>query len=348
MNESFPLVDFVSEMAARPGATDITLCSNGRVGLRQKTKLAVFAAEPLRGLWRETVESCFPDRPPDHRQAFTRMLVGTNGRRLRATLSCDHDGESIALRVLPDRIQDPAELLVPEGLECFFLGLRKGLFLVAGPTGAGKSTTVASLLRSRALNRGGKIVSIEDPVEIPQEGTDRCIILQRELGTSVLSYEQGLGEAMLMNPDVISVQELRDRRAAEAALSAALSGHLVLASIQAFGAVSAIQRLITLLGASLDDPGLRDSLSFCLEAVVFQRLVPGFERLVPLFEIMTFRGKEGRLHGMERLLRLGNWTGLEQELESGSRHGMLTCAESLRRRIDEGLISAETQGGAHV
>lgn len=336
MKPVFPLVDFLGEMAARPGATDLTLCSDGRVALRQNARLAVSDLPPLRELWVATLEDLFP--PQERGGRCVRVIVDAKGRRYRTILSRDHSGESLSVRFLPSGIKSPSELLMPDGLESYFLDLRSGLFLVGGPTGSGKSTTVASLLQSRARKRGGKIVTIEDPVEFLHEGAPESIVVQRELGRSVPTYAEGLKDALLMNPDVISVQEIREQASAETALSAALSGHLVVASLHAYSASSAPQRFLSLMNPAMDDLGARDALASCLEGVVIQRLLPGYEGLVPVFEVMLFRERGERLLSMERLVRQGNWAGLRQEIETGQRRGMLLARESCRQRAEMGLL----------
>ncbi|MFA5264346.1 MAG: ATPase, T2SS/T4P/T4SS family [Opitutaceae bacterium] len=338
MKPQFPLIDFLDEMAGRPGATDITLCSNGRVGLRQNARMAVMTLAPLKELWAETMAGHFRARPADPRCSCTVVLSGQKGARFRAMLAASHEGETLSVRFLAASIRSPSELLLPSGLEDRFTRLRGGLFLVCGPSGSGKSTTIASLLRSRGAVAGGKTVSIENPVELVHESMENCLFVQRELGESVRSYSEGLEEALQMNPDVISVQELREPAAAETALSAALSGHLVIASIHATTASTAPQRFLSLINPSLDDAGARDALASCLEGVVMQRLVPGYDRLVPVFEVLLLRDGAERLHTVERLVRQGNWLGLRQEMEGG-RHGMMTLEESLRQRTEEGLIA---------
>lgn len=336
MKSVFPLLDFLGEMAARPGATDLTLCSDGRVALRQNTRLAVSELPPLRELWRTTVEDFFPPEERSFRRV--RVLVDSAGRRYRSLLTNDHVGETLSVRFLPTAVKSPSDLLLPEGLESYFLDLRGGLFLVGGPTGSGKSTTVASLLRSRVRKRGGKIVTVEDPIEFLHEGAPESVIIQREIGRSVPTYAEGLKDALLMNPDVISVQEIREQAAAETALSAALSGHLVVASLHAYTASSALQRFLSIMNPSMDDLGARDALASCIEGVVIQRLYAGYEGLVPVFEVMLFRDKGERALSMERLVRQGNWTGLRQEIEAGQRKGMLLARESCRQRMEMGLL----------
>lgn len=338
MKPTFPLIDFLREMAERPGTTDITLCADGRVALRQNARIVVSHLDALSDLWKASVGEHFPSEKRRHGQSVTAVFTDLSGRRYRATLTEDYQGESLSVRVLPAKILGANELMLPEGLERYFQNLRGGLFLVGGPTGSGKSTTIASLLQSRAAAVGGKVVTLEDPVEYLHHGSESCVFIQREIGRQVRSYAEGLKDALLMNPDVISVQELREQAAAETALSAALSGHLVVASLHAYTASSVPQRFLSIMNPALDDLGAREAFAACVEGVIVQRLVPGFDGLVPIFEVMLFRSGTERLVSMERLVRQGSWTGLRQEIECGQRHGMLLLEESLRQRAELGLI----------
>ena len=339
MSTPFPLFDFLEEVSRQPGTTDITMVSDGRVAVRRNARIAVTRVEALGRLWAETMKVHFPSGRDGRRPGAARVIA-SGRRRYRATLAAHRGGSSLSVRPLRERPGSPGELRLPDGLAEFFLGLNGGLVLVAGPTGSGKSTTVASLLDARRDGVGGKFVTIEDPVEFVHSDDERTLFIQRELGTSVSDYAEGLEEALQMNPDVIAVQEIRERAAAETALSAALSGHLVIASMHAFTAPTVPQRCLSVIDPGLEDHGARDSLAACLEAIVFQRLLPGFDGLVPVFEVLYFRHRGERLASMERLVRQGNWVGLRQELAEGRRFGMIEWEENLRERISSGLLPA--------
>lgn len=336
MNMTEQFWAFIDELTAGGDVSDITLSSDGRVAVRQRGQLVLNKAEWLSAGWaalhgHATSQSTKPG-------AATWVMNGPGGRRLRTTLSRHRKGASFSLRPLADLIPSPDSLLLPEALLDCFCTLRGGLVLVAGPTGSGKTTTVSALLKARAGRVGGKYVTLEDPVEHNHQDGDAAFFEQRELGRDVCSYAEGLREALHMNPDVIAVQEIREAEAAETALAAALSGHLVVASMHAFSASTTPQRFMAIINPGLEDLGARDALASCLEAVVVQRLVPGYDRMVPVFEILLFRDGTGRSAPMERLVRQGNWPALRQEIEVGGRLGMVSWEESLRRRKDEGLI----------
>lgn len=339
MNASWPLTLWLEEIASSSGCTDITLTSDGRVAVRNRGQFTTTRMPSACTDWNRMVIEHFPERPSDLRCGMTKILTSPGGRRFRVALARHQGGESLAIRPLACSIPTPEELHLPQGLVRYFLGLRSGLFLVGGPTGSGKSSTVAALLQARSEVVGGKYITIEDPIEHLHEGNDAALFQQRELGTSVVSYADGLKEALHMNPDVIAVQELRDHAAAETALAASLSGHLVVATLHAFSAATAPQRYLSILGSSWSETCARDALASALEAVVVQRLEAGPDRLVPLFDILLLRDRGERLHGLERMLRQGQWAGLRQEIEVGGRIGMMTWEQSRAQCVTEGLLS---------
>jgi Tfp pilus assembly pilus retraction ATPase PilT len=213
------------------------------------------------------------------------------------------------------------------------------MFLVGGVTGSGKSWTLASLLKMRAEELGGKFVTIEQPIEFELQDTDRAIFHQREIGVQATSCAAALEEALQEKPSVLMVQEIRRREEAETVLAAALSGHLVVASLHAYTAATAPQRFLGIISPTLEDFGARDALAACLEGVVLQRLVAGATGLVPIFEVLYMRNDRGeRLSHFERMVRQGNWTGLRQEMETSRRLGMISWEDSLALRRAEGLL----------
>jgi len=335
MSEVFPLPALLEELCAPDGTSDITLLSDGRVGVRRNGRLVVKEMLAIRAGWESVLRSL-----GFAREGQTLVYEGEGGHRYRVTLARSQTGQSVAVRPLPLAARSSDELLLPGAFQDYFLGLRSGLVLVAGPTGSGKSTTIASLLDLRGRREGGKYVTLEDPVECLHQGGPQALFEQRELGACIGSYAEGLKQALHMNPDVISVQEVREQAAAETTLAAALSGHLVVASLHAFSAPTVPQRFLSILDPSMEDAGARDALASCLEAVLVQRLVAGFERMVPVFEIMLFRDGRERIRSMERLVRNANWAGLRQEIEVGARLGMTLWEDCLRTRVAEGLVPA--------
>jgi len=338
---AFPILDLLDQVTREPGTTDVTLKSTGHIAVCRNAVLSVTRIAALAETWSDSIRALLPGRSGDPRSGFTTVLRDDRSRRYRVTISANREGEAVSVRPLPNEIQSPEELRLPDGLKEYFLRLQGGLFLVGGVTGSGKTWTLASLIKARAADVGGKFITIERPIEFEHQDTDNAVFHQREVGTHATSYATALEEALQEKPNVLMVQEIRRRDEAETALAAALSGHVVVASLHAYTAPTTPQRLLGIINPNLEDFGARDALAACLEGVVLQRLVPGFHGLVPIFEVLYFRNDRGeRLTQMERLVRQGNWIGLRQEMEISRRHGMMQWEDSIAQRRAERLIPA--------
>lgn len=337
---AFPILALLDEVTREPGTTDVTLKSTGRVAVCRNTALSVTNIPALAATWADAIRELLPGRGPDPRNGYTAVVRDTSGRRYRVAISANREGEAISVRPLPSAIHSPEELRLPDGLKDYFLRLQGGMLLIGGVTGSGKTWTLASLLKARAAGVGGKFVTIERPIEFEHEDTEIAVFHQREVGTHAISYASALEEALQEKPNVVMVQEIRRRDEAETALAAALSGHVVVASLHAYTAPTAPQRFLGIINPTLEDIGARDALASCLEGVVLQRLVSGTTGLVPIFEVLYFRNDRGeRLTQMERLVRQGNWMGLRQEMEVSRRHGIMQWEDSLAERRAQRLIA---------
>jgi twitching motility protein PilU len=213
---------------------------------------------------------------------------------------------------------------------------RQGLILVVGATGAGKSTTVAAMIHHRNLNAPGHIVTIEDPVEFIHERR-RSVISQREVGIDTESYLVALQNALRQAPDVIFVGELRDRETVATALHSAETGHLVLSTLHATNATSAVERLLNFF-----TPDVRESIlmqiSLLLRAVIAQRLVPrvdGKGRVAAL-EIMLNTPR------IQALIRRGELETIRQAIEEGLNDGLQTLDQALLKLFQEKKITQES------
>lgn len=336
---SFPILALLEQVTVQSGTTDVTLKSTGSVAVCRNGTISVTRIPALAETWTDSIRELLPDRSADTRCGYTTVVRDARAKRYRITLTRNREGEAASVRPLPKTIASPEELRLPDGLKEYFLRLQGGLFLIGGVTGSGKSWTLASLIKARAAELGGKFITIERPIEFEHEDTDRAVFHQREVGIQATSYAAALEEALQEKPTVLMVQEIRRRDEAETALSAALSGHVVVASLHAYTAPSTPQRFLSIINPDMEDFGARDALAHCLEGVVLQRLVPGVGGLVPIFEIMYFRNEKGeRLAAMERLVRQGNWAGLRQEIEVSRRLGMMQWEDSLAERRNQRLL----------
>jgi twitching motility protein PilT len=338
---AFPILELLDQVTIPAGTTDVTLKSSGRIAVCRNAALSVTRIPALAETWADSIRALLPDRPDDRRNGYTTVVKDANGRRYRVTIAPNREGEALSVRPLPRAILSPEELRLPAGMKDYFLRLQGGLFLVGGVTGSGKTWTLASLIKARALELGGKFITIERPIEFEHEDSDHAIFHQREVGLQATSYAAALEEALQEKPNVLMVQEIRRRDEAETALAAALSGHVVAASLHAYTAPTTPQRFLSIISPNFEDFGARDALASCLEGVVLQRLMPGFNGLVPVFEVLYFRNERGeRLAQMERLVRQGNWMGLRQEMEISKRLGMMQWEDSIAERRKQNLIPA--------
>lgn len=212
---------------------------------------------------------------------------------------------------------------------------RKGLILVTGPTGSGKSTTLASMLDFVNTERHGHIITIEDPVEYVHK-TKNCLFSQREVGTHTPSFSSALMSALREDPDVILVGEMRDQETIHLALTAAEMGIMVMATLHTNGAAASIDRIINSFAAG-EEPYARTMLSTSLIAVVSQQLVRKADNKgrVPAVEILINNS------AVSNLIREGKNDQIENVIQSGGMLGMQRMDTALMRLVDSEIITAE-------
>lgn len=251
-------------------------------------------------------------------------------RRLRGSAFVHQQGISLALRLLPldcpclDDLQTPAAL--PE-----LLHSENGLILVTGATGSGKSTTLAAMVAYLNQHVAGHILTLEDPIEY-RHTSQRCLIQQREVGVHCASFAAGLRGALREDPDVILLGELRDVETIRLALTAAETGHLVLATLHTRGAAQAIARLVDTFPAPEKDP-VRNQLADSLRAVLSQKLEQDKQGgRVALFELLINTPAVGNL------IREGKTHQLPGIMQTGQQTGMQTFTQSLQQRQAQGRL----------
>ena len=242
-----------------------------------------------------------------------------------------------AIRIIPARIPLPNELGLAPHVVSRLLGLTKGLVLVTGPTGAGKSTTIASLLEQ--LNQSGTrkhIVTVEDPIEFVFESKN-AVIDQREVGSDTKSYARGLRGALRQLPHVIFVGEMRDLSSMSMALSAAETGNLVISTMATQSAAQTVTRIIDSFPPH-QQAQIRSQLSLTLRAVVSQVLLPRADAKARvaarevLFVTQAIRNliREDKIHQIPNVIA----TGMSED--------MITLDDSLAELVERGLVSLET------
>ncbi|HSR95852.1 MAG TPA: PilT/PilU family type 4a pilus ATPase [Kofleriaceae bacterium] len=254
------------------------------------------------------------------------------GTRLRVNLFDHLGGAAIAARLIRDRVPSLAELGLPPELASV-IEHRDGLVLVCGPTGSGKSTTLAALLDKLDQRRAAHVITLEDPIEY-RFTSRRGVVHQRELGTHIPSFAAGLRSALREAPDVILLGELRDRDTIAAALTAADTGHLVLATLHAPSAAGAIDRIIDAFPDGQRQ--IRWQLAGVLRTVITQYLLPrrdgGRVAAVELVPVTT---------AVTNLMRKGDLQMLASAIQTGRDAGMIPLERSLARLLESGVVSPQ-------
>ncbi len=311
-------------------ATDLHLAEGERPLLRIRTELRPLDAEPIgRAALRKLVETLVSPAQLDQlegRKAADLALSHT-GHRFRIHIFFATERLTIAIRRLEPRIRGYEQLGLPEPV-ARLTEVEDGLLLVVGPTGSGKTTTLAALLDSINRTMARHILTIEEPIEYVIE-PHRSLIRQRELYKDVHSYDQAVREALRADPDVILVGEMRDRETMRAVLAAAETGHLVFSTLHSSDAVVAIERFIGAFDRGEQD-GVRVQLSLVLRAVVAQRLLRGVDRLWPLVEVLRVTPAAANL------IRAGKPKQIRQVMESSAALGMQTFEQARKIGIAQG------------
>ena len=257
------------------------------------------------------------------------------GRRLRVNLFRQQGALSAAIRLLGRTIPNLSELGLPEAVKQFS-SWNKGIILVTGETGSGKSTTLAAILNEINQNRPLHMITLEDPIEYVYEPA-QAIINQREVGVDVESYDKGLYAALREDPDVILIGEMRDLATIETALMAAETGHLVFSTIHTNSAIDSIDRIV---GVFPEDkqPQIRMQLSMTLRAVLAQQLVPraGGQGRAAACELMMITP------AIRNLIRDGKTPQMQSYLLSSAKEGSITMDNFLIRMAKEGVITPQT------
>lgn len=254
--------------------------------------------------------------------------------RVRCNLFMQQGTIAAALRIIPLRPFSVEELNLPPVLR-ELADARQGLILVTGPTGSGKSTTLAALVEHINTSRHGNIISIEDPVEYVFEDK-HCVVYQREVGRDTRTFAQGLRSVLRQSPDVIVLGEMRDAETMAVAMSAAEMGHLVLSSIHTNSAPATIERIVNAFQPH-EKAQVRSQLANVLAGVVSQRLLrrvsaPG---RVPAVEIMI------NTPSVKKYIEEGNLQEIHNSMRDGRHFGMNTLNQSLERLVQAKLITTE-------
>ena len=277
--------------------------------------------EKQRSEFEETMESDFAIALPD------------GSARFRVNVFRQRGQVGMVLRLIPMKIPTVDELGLPEVLTNIIMA-RRGLILMVGATGSGKSTTLAAMLNHRNMNMAGHILTIEDPVEFFHPNK-KSIVNQREVGVDTMSYARALKASLREAPDVILIGEIRDRETMEAALELSNTGHLAISTLHANNANQAMERVINMFPQDLHKQLFMD-LSLNLRSVISQRLVPDVNgKRCAAIEIMVVTP-----HIAELILK-GEIDEIKEAMQESGAGGMQTFDDALFNLYKEGRITLE-------
>ena len=254
--------------------------------------------------------------------------------RFRVNAFRQRHGLGAVFRRIPENIQTVQELGLPSSL-VNLLDVSEGLILVTGPTGSGKSTTLASLIHTINTERKAHIITIEDPIEFVHHNKS-SLINQREVSSHTKSFHDALRAALREDPDVILVGEMRDLETISLALTAAETGHLVLATLHTNSATKTVDRIIDVFPEA-QQAGIRVMLSESLRGIIAQSLVlrADGEGRVPVVEVLV------NVPAVANLIREGKTFQIHSSMQTGQVHGMTTFENAIHEMVRKGIVSRQ-------
>lgn len=296
------------------------------------TNMGISSAESISELLKQSLTSEQLERLNVNKE-IDFSIAFSDKARFRVNAYTAKNNLAAAFRLIPLTIPSVDTLGLPKILHSF-TGLRQGLVLVTGPTGHGKSTTLASMINEININRAAHIVTIEDPIEFVFSPS-KSIISQREMRTDSHSWEIALRSVLREDPDVVLVGEMRDYETIAAALTVAETGHLVFATLHTNSAAQTIDRIVDVFPQEQQGQ-VRLQLSNVIEAVFSQRLIQGIDRKrVIAHEVML------GTTAIRTSIREGKTHQIESILETSQEAGMSTIERSLADLVKRGIISME-------
>ena len=288
-----------------------------------------------------------PKRKPDVEKLLKELetnggadfaLAHPDGTRFRVSVFKERKRYGAVLRQIPSGLLTLEQIGLPNTVRELLFKPR-GLILVTGPTGSGKSTTLASMIDVINQERSVHIITIEDPIEFYHE-SKKSIVTQREVGDDVPSFAEAIRRALRQDPDVILVGEMRDLETIAAAITAAETGHLVFGTLHTTGSAETIDRIVDAFPMN-QQAQIRTQLAAGLQAVISQILLPKLDAngevhgRVAAFEIMT------RTDAIGSRIRDNKTNMIKSDLQTGAKYGMFTLDTSLTNLYKQGLISYE-------
>src|SRR6056297_795434 len=339
MSDVDPMLESLLAATVNSGASDLHLTVGRPATARRDGVLVSFENVPVltgdeidRMIFSLLDERKMEELRRDRQVDFSFGVPGVG--RFRANAFEQRGSIALALRVVPFRVRSLEELGAPASA-VNLLNRPYGIVLVVGPTGSGKSTTLAAMIDRINETKPVHILTIEDPVEYLHHHK-MAMINQREVGTDVGSFQQGLKSALREDPDVVLLGEMRDLESMEISLSLAETGHLVFATLHTNDAAQALDRIIDVFPAERRDQ-IQIMLAGALQGVLSQRLLPSIGGgRVAAYEVMVAN------EAIRNLIREGKSRQMRNMIATGAGEGMQTIEMDLARLVAAGLVSMET------
>ena len=331
-------IDAFFKLMHEQGASDLHLVAGSQPILRirgdmERIKYDVLDNDTLRSMLYEiTVEEKIKVFEETGDIDFAYEIPGL--ARYRANFFMQKNGIGAVFREIPSEIWTIEQLSLPPVLKRLAM-LHKGMVLVTGPTGSGKSTTLAAVINHSNRNRRDHIITIEDPIEFVHQ-SQGCIVNHREVGTHTRSFSTALRGALREDPDIILVGEMRDLETISLALEAAAAGHLVFATLHTQSATKTVDRIIDVFPAD-QQPQIRTTLSETLKAVIAQTL----------FKRIDIKGRCAALevligtYAVGNLIREGKTVQLSSVMQTGKQIGMQTLDDAIMNLLQRRMVSPE-------
>lgn len=333
-----PGIEEILKAAKEAGASDVHLTVGIPPKMRVNGKLTAMnypkmlpadTLEVVLSVMNEAQRDKFEERG-EYDMSFSIPETG----RYRVNAYKQRGSAALAFRLVGTKVPSPEELGIPETVMELYRK-KRGLVLVTGPTGSGKSTTLAAIIDKINNNREAHVITLEDPIEFLHQHK-MSIVNQREIGLDSRNYASALRAALREDPDVILVGEMRDFETISVALTAAETGHLVLSTLHTLGAASTVDRVIDVFPPHQQHQ-VRVQLASVIEAVISQQLIPATDGTgrAAAFEVLHAN------HAVRNLIREAKAHQLPSIMQTNRKTGMITMDEAIQQLYEKGRISRE-------
>lgn len=331
-------IEEILNRAAQAGASDIHLTAGISPRMRVNGELVPLSGDRLEEA--DIIQTAHEMMKEEQRQIFEKcgeldMAFSLRGKgRYRVNIFRQQETTAMALRPVAAQVPAPETLGIPASIIDLYQR-KRGLVLVTGPTGSGKSTTLAAMIDKVNSCRAAHVITLEDPIEYLHTHK-MSIVHQREIGQDTRSYADALRAALREDPDVILVGEMRDYETISVAVTAAETGHLVLSTLHTIGAASTVDRVIDVFPPHQQQQ-IRVQLANVLEAVISQQLIPGADGRgrIAAFEVLHANP------AIRNLIREGKTHQIPSMMQTGRKFGMITMDEAITQLAREGRITRQ-------